>query len=253
MSDVHQRMVSILAELPAIGKDTKNQQQGFMYRSHDHVLNALNPLLAKHGVFVVPNVLERITGERHTKSGSVMYEVNLRVEFTFYGAAGDSVTGSAWGEGTDTGDKATNKAMTMAFKNILAQSFAVSTSDTIDSDAHSPEDTVARHVTRGPGPLAPPKSWAKWTEMVSVYDQAVHDAFLGFQLSLIRLLNPESSALTDLTKPDRDYVWQKCAGAAVHLREAFDPGAFPPPTVDDVRAAFAKVLDGQELALEGEE
>ena len=141
---IHDRMVQILGELPAIGKDAFNQQQSFHYRSHDDVLNALNPLLAKWGVFVVPYVLERVTGERKTRSGGTMYEVNLHVQYTFFGLSGDYLIASAWGEGTDSGDKSTNKAMTMAFKNVLAQSFAVSTADTIDSDGQTPEETTGR-------------------------------------------------------------------------------------------------------------
>ncbi len=141
---IHERMISILGDLPAIGKNQKNQQQGFMFRGHDDVLNALNPLLAKHGVFVVPNVLERETAQRQTKSGSTMFEVNLHVQFTFYGESGDSVFCSTWGEGTDSGDKATNKAMTMAFKNALNQSFSISTVENKDADAETPPESTGR-------------------------------------------------------------------------------------------------------------
>lgn len=101
----------------------------------------------------------------------------------------------------------------------------------------------------GPEELAAPKSWAKLTEMVSVYDQQVHDWFMGFGAALSKLTYGEA----ELSKADKDWLFQKSAGAAVHLREQFDPGALPYPTVDDVRACFAMVLDGQELALEGED
>jgi hypothetical protein len=140
---IHQRMVAILAELPAIGKDSVNTQQKFKFRSHDDVLNALNPLLAKHGVYVVPEVVDREATRRETRGGTIMYEVNLLVRYYFIGEGGDQVVASAWGEGTDMGDKSTNKAMTMAFKNVLAQSFAVSTAETVDADAETPEETVA--------------------------------------------------------------------------------------------------------------
>lgn len=137
-------MGRILAELPAIGKNSVNQQQGFNFRGIDDVLNALNPLLAKYGVFYVPRVLERLPMLRTTKSGGVMYEVNLHVQYTFYGPLGDSVVASAWGEGTDSGDKSTSKAMTGAMKQALFQAFAVSTQETSrdDSDNTTPEDTV---------------------------------------------------------------------------------------------------------------
>lgn len=141
---IHERMVQVLGDLPAIGKDSRNQQQQFNYRSHDDVLNALNPLLARHGIYVVPRVLERETGERATRSGGVLYEVNLLVEYTFYGLRGDSIVASAWGEGTDSGDKSTNKAMTMAMKAVLAQAFAISVAENQDADGQSPEPTTGR-------------------------------------------------------------------------------------------------------------
>src|SRR5262249_15506283 len=105
---VYERMVAVIGALPAIGKTQRNQQQGFMFRGHDDVMNALNPLLAEHGVFIVPKVLARETATRSTDRGKTMYEVNLHVGFTFYGLLGDSFTASGWGEGTDMGDKATN-------------------------------------------------------------------------------------------------------------------------------------------------
>jgi hypothetical protein len=141
---VHERMLAILSELPAIGKNQKNVQQGFMFRGHDDILNALNPLLASHGVIVVPDVLERETAQRTTAKGGVMYEVNLHVRYRFYGPSGDYIEASTWGEGTDSGDKATNKAMTMAFKNVLNQAFAISSEEFKDADAETPEVTTGR-------------------------------------------------------------------------------------------------------------
>lgn len=142
---IYKRMAAILSELPAIGKGQWNEQQRFHFRGHDDVLNALNPLLAKHDVFVVPEVLDRVTGQRTTARGSIMFEVNLLVGYRFYGPDGDHVFASAWGEGTDVGDKATNKAMTMAFKNVLNQAFAISTSETVDSDGQTPEESIEKN------------------------------------------------------------------------------------------------------------
>ena len=56
---IYQRMLAIIGELPAIGKTEFNEQQKFHFRGHDAVMNALNPLLAKYGVFMVPEVLDR--------------------------------------------------------------------------------------------------------------------------------------------------------------------------------------------------
>lgn len=140
---VHVLMSRVLADLPAIGKNQKNVQQGFMFRGVDDVLNALNPILAKHGVFYVPDVLERIYSQRPTKGGSIMHTVDLHVRYRFYGPKGDYVEASGWGEGTDNGDKATNKAMTGAQKYVLFQVFAISTEEARDQDRDVPEDTVS--------------------------------------------------------------------------------------------------------------
>lgn len=141
---IHEAMGRILAELPAIGKNQRNQSQGFNFRGVDDVLNALNPLLGKYGVYILPNVIDRNTSRRETKGGGVMFEVNLHVKFTFHGPSGDAVVASGWGEGTDSGDKATNKAMTAAYKYVLFQAFAISTEEAsnLDSDRGSPEPST---------------------------------------------------------------------------------------------------------------
>jgi hypothetical protein len=180
---IHERIIAILAELPAIGKTTRNKQQDFMYRSHDDVLNALNPLMAKHGVFAVPTVLERVTDQRTTAQGKVLYEVNLHVQYEWFGPGGDSVKGSTWGEGTDSGDKSTNKAMTMAFKNMVAQTFAVSTAESYDTDGNTDEETTGRSSSgnRPPaqqrqqsarrdeqtGRVMLPKGWDEWQKRMT--------------------------------------------------------------------------------------
>lgn len=140
---IFERMHAVLAALPAIGKEQENVQQGFKFRGIDDVMNALNPLLTKHGVFYVPEVLERVAATRATRNGGVMYEVNLHVRFTFYAPDGSSVTASGWGEGTDSGDKSTSKAMTGAMKYVLFEVFAISTKEAsdLDLDRTTPEDS----------------------------------------------------------------------------------------------------------------
>jgi len=252
---IHARLATIVAEMPAIGKGQRNQQQGFMYRGHDDVMNALNPLLSKHGVFFAPRVVERVTSQRETAKGTVLYEVNLHVEYTFFASGGgDTVVASAWGEGTDAGDKSTNKAMTMALKNVLAQVFAVSTEEhaRYDTDGQTDAETIGRRV-EGPKPLQPPKSWTKVTEMVAAFDQRTYETFDAFVKSASRSLFEGKDPADLKEKADKDVLFQKAAGAAVALREACDPNSVPPPTVEDVRRAFASVMDGVELAIPGED
>lgn len=145
-ASIYERMAAVLRDLPAIAKASENKQQNYMFRGIDDVLNALNPVLAKHGVFYTPTVLEARTEQRTSGKGNSLYATWLHVQYTFYGLAGDTVTASAWGEGTDSLDKATNKAMTGAMKYCLFQVFAISTKEGGDADTdHNPgEETLPK-------------------------------------------------------------------------------------------------------------
>ena len=63
MMNIYQSITKIMEEVPSIGKTQKNKTQGFMYRGIDDVMNALQPLLAKNKVFIVPEILEQTREE----------------------------------------------------------------------------------------------------------------------------------------------------------------------------------------------
>jgi hypothetical protein len=131
---IHERLIAVQDDLPAIGKGGYNTQQQYAFRGIEHVLTALNPILCKHGVFVVPTAVKRIADVRESSRGNKVYAVALKVRFTFYGILGDSVEAVTWGEGTDSLDKATNKAHTGAYKNALHEVFAISSAEQAATD-----------------------------------------------------------------------------------------------------------------------
>jgi len=137
MSQIHEKIIAILTDSEAISKDRRNQQQGFNFRGIDDVYNALHPLLAKHGVFSTTEVIVERTEERQTKSGGNLIYRILTVKFTFYAADGSHVESVIIGEGMDSGDKASNKAMAIAHKYALLQLLAIPTEDAKDPDAES--------------------------------------------------------------------------------------------------------------------
>ncbi len=243
---IYQRMAAIVAELPAIGKGQRNTQQNFAYRGHDDVMNELNPLLSKYQVFFVPQVLERITAQRTTSKGNVLYEVNLLVQYTFYGPQGDSVVASAWGEGTDSGDKSTNKAMTMALKNVVAQSFAVSTEENAryDTDAHTDEETVGRSgppVDARQPEVDVPQTWAQVEELVSFFGA---DVWREFQALMRAAREVEPRFQSRNTTAFR----QAAAGVAVALRSEFEPDELPGPGLNDLVRLWAAAVGGAILS-----
>lgn len=138
MESIYTAIPAIMAETGAIGKDKKNAQQGFMYRGIDDVMNALQPLLHKHGVFVVPEVIDHKREERQTKQGSNLIYSVCTIKYTFFASDGSSITAVVVGEGMDSGDKATNKAMAIALKYACFQVFCIPTEEMKDPDAETP-------------------------------------------------------------------------------------------------------------------
>lgn len=136
---IYKAMAGVMADMEAIGKDKRNQQQGFNYRGIDDVYNVLHPLLAKHKIFTTPEVLERWREERTNNKGTILAFVSLQMKYTFWCEDGSSVSCVVIGEGMDSGDKATNKAMAIAHKYALLQTFAIPTADMVDPDSECHE------------------------------------------------------------------------------------------------------------------
>ncbi len=132
---IYSAMAGVMRDMIAIGKDKTNQSQGFKYRGIDDAYNALQPILAKNGVFNVPEVIEKWREERTNAKGTILAFTVLRMKYTFYAEDGSSVCCIVEGEGMDSGDKSSNKAMAIAHKYALIQTFCVPTEITDDPDA----------------------------------------------------------------------------------------------------------------------
>ena len=124
-----------------ISKDRTNSQgAGYKFRGIDDVYNALSPLLAEHGLCILPRMLSRDCAERQSKSGGQLFYVTVEAEFDFVSAEdGSKHTVKTFGEAMDSGDKATNKAMSAAYKYAAFQAFAIPTEGDNDADAHTHE------------------------------------------------------------------------------------------------------------------
>lgn len=123
-----------------IGKDRRNEQQGYTFRGIDDVYNGVSRLLATHGLCIMPRCTERNVVERTNAKGTALFYVTVRMEFDFVSAAdGSTHTVTTYGEAMDSGDKATNKAMSAAYKYALMQTFAIPTEGDNDADATTHE------------------------------------------------------------------------------------------------------------------
>lgn len=140
--NVYKAINAVQSELSKDGitKSRRNQQQGYNFRGIDDVYNALSPLLAKHGLCILPRILARECQERTTQKGGVLFYVTVEAEFDFVCAEdGSKHVVRTFGEAMDSADKATNKAMSAAYKYAAFQAFAIPTEADNDADAHTPE------------------------------------------------------------------------------------------------------------------
>lgn len=144
--NIYESIAAIMQEAPAIGKGKKNQQQGFMYRGIDDVMNSFQPLLSKYKVFAVPEVMEQTRKDRVTGKGNTLLYSLLKVRYTFYAEDGSHVSAVVIGEGMDSGDKASNKAMAIAMKYAFFQIFCIPTEEMVDPDGETQEPSEPAHI-----------------------------------------------------------------------------------------------------------
>lgn len=139
MTAVYKAISNVAREMAETGikKGSVNQQQGFMFRGIDAVYNALAPALVKHGLLILPRIIERTVTERQTQRGGLLFYVVVKAEFEFVSVEdGSKHIVVTYGEAMDSGDKATNKAMSIAYKYAAFQTFCIPTEETaIDADA----------------------------------------------------------------------------------------------------------------------
>lgn len=150
MNAVYKAIAGVAKDLSEVGisKDSRNQQQGFQFRGIDAVYNALSPALVKNGLVILPRITDRTVTERVTKNGAVLFYVVVKAEFDFVATEdGSSHTIVTFGEAMDSGDKATNKAMSIAYKYAAFQAFCIPTEETAqdpDAEIHHPVSQPAK-------------------------------------------------------------------------------------------------------------
>lgn len=142
--NIYESITKIMEEVPAIGKKKENTQQHFKFRGIDDVMNALQPLLSKHKVFIVPEIIEQVREERTTKTGGNLIYSICKIKYKFYAEDGTFIEAVTIGEGMDSGDKATNKAMAIAMKYALFQVFCIPTEEMKDPDSETPEESIGQ-------------------------------------------------------------------------------------------------------------
>ena len=207
---------SVQADLASIGitKFRENSQQNYMFRGIDDIYNAVSGILAKNKLCIIPRVVSRVSEARQSRSGGTLFYVTVGVHYDFVSASdGSSCTAVFYGEAMDSADKATNKAMSAAYKYMMIQTFCIPTEGDNDADArtHEPGPALASHqqVTEINAMLqALGKTWGEFSTALgkghpayAEHESELNHAAAGFWLKVLkkRLEDPpmtEAQAMT---------------------------------------------------------
>lgn len=179
-------IAKVMAEVGVVGKTKKNQAQGYQFRGVDDVVAEVQAVMAANGVIVVPKVVEREREVLTTQKGGSMASVRLLVDHHFMCAEdGSSVVTTTLGEAMDSGDKASNKAMSAALKYALVETFMIPTREADrDTEEHSPV-MGPPPATRAAPPSSPPSNVRNITGAPSNWEVRINEAATPEALALV--------------------------------------------------------------------
>lgn len=204
---IYKAMAEIAKKIGAISKDKKcTQGAAFYYRGIDDVYNALNPLLGEFNVFVLPIATERTSEQRQTRNGANMEVVTVRMTYRFCHADGSSVECITIGEAMDSGDKATNKAMAVAHKYAILQTFCIPTEDMEDPDATAeqlePRNAANRQRDQAKAQNGDPMTKAQSNALMAYLTKKHGDDRAAYLAELSDFFGRPISSSRELTKDD---------------------------------------------------
>ena len=145
---VYEAISAVQAELARTGISKERKASGgganYNFRGIDDVYAHLAPLLSQHKLCVIPRCITRDCVERQSRSGGALFYVTVHAEFDFVSAEdGTKHTASTFGEAMDSSDKATNKAMSAAYKYAAFMTFCIPVEGDNDSENDHHEVALA--------------------------------------------------------------------------------------------------------------
>lgn len=143
-----------------IAKTRQNPVGGYSFRGIDDIYAGLAPLLARHKLCVLPQMLSREQREHRSSAGDLVFAVCVHANFDIISVAdGSRHSIQTFGEAIDGGDKATSKAMSSAYKYAMIQAFCIPVGAGEDADAITPMRISAAD-------LIPVQGWQAWADEI---------------------------------------------------------------------------------------
>lgn len=159
---VHVAWARVMADVQSISKADQRSDTGgrYAFRGVDRVVNAVGPALRRHGVLVLPTqILSVDYRESRTSNNKVMQDVAVRVQWTVVGPTGDQLPPmESAGQATDTSDKGTAKAVSVAQRVLFLTALHIPTQDPDVDRGHERGERVAVKPTDYRDEIADPRT-----------------------------------------------------------------------------------------------
>ena len=150
--NIDQAILDVYSKVGYVQKQGKMQGGGasYSFAGERDFIEAIRPAMVEAGITMrLHQITHRERGSYLTSKGTTMNTTYLEgvVRFT-HGPSGTIADCMAAGEGSDSGDKSSPKALTGLYKYAMRQTFCIETGD--DPDNHSSADMERQsHSTQG--------------------------------------------------------------------------------------------------------
>lgn len=156
MSKTLEAIRDVANHVGAVGKTGTNTSQNYKFRGVDAVINAVSPALRRHGLAIWPELISIEYDTSISKSGTQQQMARLIVKYHVQAIDGEPISGIVAAEAFDTGDKATAKAMSVAYRTFMIQLLCLPTDE--------PDPDESSYETR---PKAAPASATDWLKLAA--------------------------------------------------------------------------------------
>jgi hypothetical protein len=144
--DIHEAINAVMQEVGYVQKK-KSGDLKYTYAGEASLIEAIRPAMVEHGIYMhVLEVKKLYRSTYETKHGTAMFNTLTEGIVRFTHVSGSYIDCQATGEGSDTGDKSANKAMTGLYKYAMRQTFCIETGD--DPDGFSSEAMERKSVSK---------------------------------------------------------------------------------------------------------
>lgn len=135
LPNVYQRILLIMADLDYIQKGDAKVNGMYRFVSHDQVTAAIHPLLVKHGLVLLPTVIECSQEIDAANPKQCKTTIKIQVSIINSDSPTECIIVHSYGQGIDNADKGIGKAYSYAYKYALLKTFNLETGDDPDNDA----------------------------------------------------------------------------------------------------------------------